>query len=104
MLNIQEALEELKNKNLNDIQIETAYKWASRAAASYQNCLESEGLKKMACFVIGEEYFHEAVEHAALVEGQDLLSQIKKELVSYQEKAANDIDQVFGNGKETNNP
>lgn len=108
MLNIQEALEELKNKNLDQIQTETAWKWASRAAASFQNALQATGIKKMACFAIGEEYMHEALEHAALVEGAEILPLIKKELVPYQEKAAQDVDQMFAkdtgaNGQKTDN-
>jgi hypothetical protein len=106
MLDIQKALEELKNKNLDQIQTDTAWSWASRAAASFQNCLQSQGIKKMTCFAIGEEYMHEALEHAALVEGADILSQVKKELVPYQEKAAQDVDQMFAggpNGQKTDN-
>jgi hypothetical protein len=96
MLNLEEAQKELSEKNLQQIQTETAWKWGSRAAASYQNCLAAESLKKLALWSIAEEYYHEALEHAALVEGEDVLSQLKKELNPYQEKAAQDMDQYFG--------
>ena len=96
MLNIEEALKELGEKNLDQIQTETAWKWGSRAAASFENCLSATGSKKLACWSIGEEYFHEAMEHAALVVGEDVLSQLKKELLPYQERAAHDMDATFG--------
>ena len=95
MLDLDKARQELGEKNLDQIQKETAYTWASRAAISFENCLTSTGIKKMTCFAIGLEYFHEALEHASLVEGEDVLTQLKKELVPYQEKAAQDIDQAF---------
>lgn len=100
---MEEAKRELSQKNLNQIQTETAWKWASRAAASFENCLSETGSKKLACWSIGEEYFHEALEHAALVEGDDLISQVKKELVPYQEKAAEDMDKTFG-GEDAGRP
>src|SRR5580698_1313538 len=104
MLDLDKAREELKNKNLDQIQKETAITWASRAAVSYENCVAASGIAKMAYFALGEEYFHEALEHAALVESEDVISQVKKELVPYQERAAQDTDRVFGNGQQTNNP
>jgi hypothetical protein len=95
MLNVPEALEELKVRNLDQIQTETAWKWASRAAASFENCVNSTDIKQVTCFAIGEEYFHEALEHAALVEGDDVISQVKEALVPYQDMAAQAIDLAF---------
>lgn len=103
MLDLEKARQELGEKNLDQIQKETAVTWASRAAVSFENCLTSEGIKKITCFAIGLEYYHEALEHASLVEGEDVLSQIKKELVPYQEKAAQNIDQTYANGQKTDN-
>jgi hypothetical protein len=102
MLDLEKARKELSEKNLNDIQKETAVTWASRAAVSFENCLQSDGIKKVTCFAVGEEYLHEALEHAALVEGEDVLSQIKQEVLPYQEKAAQDVDRMFS-GQETDN-
>ena len=96
MLKVDEAKQELSQKNLQQIQTETAWKWASRAAASFDNCLSAEGTRKLACWSIGEEYYHEALEHAALVEGADLIGQVKQALEPYHEKAAADMDQYFG--------
>jgi hypothetical protein len=102
VLDLEKAKKELSEKNLNDIQKETAITWASRAAVSFENCLQSDGLKKVTCFAVGEEYLHEALEHAALVEGEDVLSQIKREVLPYQEKAAQDVDRMFSE-RETDN-
>lgn len=60
---VREALEELKSKSLNEIQVETAVKWAGRAiAAKISNRPDKEVT----------EFAHESVEHAAL-SGNDLL-------------------------------
>lgn len=96
MLDLEKARQELSEKNLDQIQKETAITWASRAGVSFQNCLAAEDLlKAVTCFSIGQEYFHEALEHAALVEGEDVLSALKQELMPYQEKAAEYIDNTF---------
>lgn len=102
MLNLEDARKELGEKNLAQIQTETAWKWASRAAVSFENCLAAQGSKKLACWSIGEEYFHEALEHAALVEGEDVIGQVKKELMPYHERAAEDMDKTFGGTNEQN--
>lgn len=99
MLDLEKARKELSEKNLNDIQKQTAMTWAARAAVSFENCLQSEGIRKVTCFAVGEEYLHEALEHAALVEGEDVLSQIKQEVLPYQEKAAQDVDRMFSDGQ-----
>lgn len=104
MLKIEAAKEELSQKSFNDIQKETAWKWASRAAASFEISLTEKGTAKFASFVIGEEYFHEAVEHAALVQGEDLTSEIKNQVFPYQEDAADDIEKLLGGTDEQNLP
>lgn len=102
MLDLEKARQELGEKNLDQIQKETAMTWGSRAAVSFENCLAATGIKKMTCFAIGLEYFHEALEHAALVEGEDVITALKKELSPYQERAAQDIDQTFsGTGQKS---
>jgi hypothetical protein len=104
MLDLEKARQELSQKSLDDVQTETAWTWASRAAVSFENCLSAVGIAKFTYFALGEEYMHEALEHAALVESQDVISQVKQELVPYQERAAQDADRMFGNGQKTNNP
>lgn len=90
MINLKEALVELQQKDYRTIQEETAWKWASRSCASYENCATVEGQSaKLVCWTLAEEYYHEAVEHAALVEGNEsLVNQVRQAVHVYQEKAA----------------
>lgn len=65
MFDLQSALEEVTTKSESQIQIETAYKWASRAIICYRLFVESSDLKLFAQAV---DYHHEAIEHAASAE------------------------------------
>lgn len=67
---IRRAAEELTQKTLNDIQVETALVWAGRAYAAAQ-------MRKLADAV---EYAHEAIEHAALSGDDGLLLAIRQAL------------------------
>lgn len=85
MLNLASAREELQEKTYVEIQIETAWKWASRAAATYERVLELSGSSRLYQLMLAEEYCHEAIEHAALT-GDDapgLILEIQKELSRY---------------------
>jgi hypothetical protein len=63
----EEALQELRTKTLNDIQVETALKWAGRACAAATYGLWHDAI----------EYAHEAIEHAALSGKDNLLRDIR---------------------------
>jgi hypothetical protein len=77
-IDINSALEELKTKTLDQIQRETAIKWAGRALAARQLGLENNDQQLLSD---SNEYVHEALEHAALVEDSgEFLVEIKKEL------------------------
>jgi len=95
MIKLEEALKELAEKSLNDIQIETAWKWASRAAASYKNSLNARGKDRMLYWALGEEYYHEAVEHAALADSESFLKEVREALSSYQEEASEALGKRF---------
>lgn len=87
MLNLEQAQAELRQKNYDQIQEETAWVWGSRAAACFQNVLD--GTKdRLACWTLAEEYYHEAIEHAALSTNETLVKEIRVAISSYQEKAA----------------
>lgn len=89
MLKVDEASKELESKSYGQIQKETAWKWASRAAASYVNCKNAKKDEKLVFWTVAEEFYHEAIEHAALFEGDEtLVSTIRKEIHTYQESAA----------------
>lgn len=70
---IQRALEELQQKTLEDVQIETALTWAGRACAARQ-------LGRLAEAV---EYAHEAIEHAALSGHDDTLHHVRVAFEKY---------------------
>jgi hypothetical protein len=71
---IAEGVKELQQKTLDDVQTETALKWCGRAvAAAHLNRPTREVT----------EYAHEAVEHAALAESDNLLPYIKSVLRHY---------------------
>lgn len=68
---IEDARQELVEKSYQEIQTETALKWAARAFAAYEIVfrLDSEA-EQIGWFHVAEEYRHEALEHAALVEDE----------------------------------
>lgn len=89
MLDVKAAIKELEVKSIEDIQRETAWKWASRACASFQKASEQKSLKAAVKWLMeAEEYKHEAVEHAALVEKEDgkLLKEVLHAINEFQKK------------------
>ena len=85
MLKIKEAKEELAKKSYRQIQEETSWTWSSRAAASYQNVLTASRDRKISTYLLAQEYHHEGIEHAALVEtgASSLLSQVQRALAPH---------------------
>ena len=65
---VQVAVDELGRKRIGDIQVETAYIWAARAVAAVR-------LNRLA---EAHEYWHEAVEHAALA-GDAVLTTLRRD-------------------------
>jgi len=94
MLDVKAAKKELAEKTLDQIQRETAWKWASRAVASFENVLEAKNEKKVSAFMAGQEYLHEAIEHASLVDDGDgdLVDDIKMAIMESVAEAVADID------------
>lgn len=97
-LNVEEALEEIQTKSYREIQEETAVKWGSRAAASYQLVLSVPHQEKLIYWTLAEEYNHESIEHAALVEDETglLVKQVQLAIKPYQERAVELLDAIFG--------
>jgi len=97
---IEDARQELQEKSLEDIQIETAKKWAARAYVAYEIAVyfgSEDRDNAMGWFHVGEEYRHEALEHAALVEAEDesnsLLNNIRELLNPIRDMA---IESAYG--------
>ena len=62
---LKAAAKEISEKTDSTIQIETAYKWASRAVVCYRLYKRTGKLKWLQQ---AEDYRHEAVEHASLAD------------------------------------
>ena len=65
-LDIEKAMEEVRSKSGEEVDRETAHTWASRAIASYRLCIKTSNniRKKVERFSEGDDYRHEALEHA----------------------------------------
>lgn len=76
----QTAYEELLRKSLKQIQVETAFIWASRARAAYRLVREAHVAGRpdeaFAWSIDATEYEHEALEHGALA-GDSVLAQVR---------------------------
>jgi hypothetical protein len=97
MLDLKQARAELNKKSYREIQEETAWKWGSRAAVSYEKVLEVSSEFKVATFVMAEEYYHEAIEHAALVEegAAELIEDLQDQVRKYQDEAFAHLEKKF---------
>jgi hypothetical protein len=98
MIDVKESLAELKEKSYDQVQIETAFKWASRSCACYLTVVGSQPMTKLLWWTMGAEYQSEAIEHASL-SGEDsssLVKQIQEEIRVYQEKAFENMESTFG--------
>jgi len=78
MINLHKARMELISKTLKQIQTETAFTWASRAIVAFENSAKVKNPDvAMKWLLEAEEYKHEALEHAALLEdGGKLLKKL----------------------------
>lgn len=74
---IKYAHAELANKTRKQIEEETAYRWAARAIAAFQLSVNSQQHERW--MRDAADYYHEAVEHAALAdESGDLLRRVRQ--------------------------
>lgn len=71
--NIKEAIKELREKSIDQIQHETAMKWLARACAAQTLNLGHDVT----------EYAHEAMEHAALTPGEATLRTVRQTMRKY---------------------
>ena len=86
MWDIEKAFLEVQKRTNSDIDKETAYKWASRAAACliYIKKTKPEGKEKVKWFLRSQEFYHEALEHAALTPDPGaLIKEINDKLKEY---------------------
>lgn len=67
MFDLKKASEELSKSNIHTIQVAAAYSWGSRACVAFQNFLKTKDVR---WYHDALEYYHESLEHAALVENK----------------------------------
>ena len=85
---IEAALTEVQDKTEEEIETETAFKWASRAIACFQLHKETKLIKWL---LVAEDYRHEAIEHAALVKDDGkIYKQVTKEIDKYRTSITDD--------------
>lgn len=90
---IDAALKEVKEKEIEEIEKETSYKWASRSCACFQLYKETELLKWL---LNAEEYANEAIEHGALVkDGGKTLGIVEKEIDKNRPKADKKVESNY---------
>jgi hypothetical protein len=79
----QQALDELAAKSLAQIQTETALTWAYRAWAAKAYATKATSKSQFLDWMNDStEYAHEAIEHAALVGGDDVLHEVRQIIAS----------------------
>jgi hypothetical protein len=90
-LNLEKGAKDISSKTLAQIQEDTAWTWASRAAACYEKLKETGDWKWK---TDAEEYRHEAVEHAALIGDTrpTVLQEIHDALEKYRTKAQKEAE------------
>jgi hypothetical protein len=83
--NVDESISEVKAKTEAQIETETAIKWAARAVACYRHAKESTDQKEQIKWILrGEDFRHEAIEHASLVGDQGgVLSEVETAVKDY---------------------
>ena len=92
MLDLEKAKKELREKSYDEIQVSTAWTWGSRAAASFKNVKSMDREAKVSAFILGQEYLHEAIEHASLAKNEGLVELVKMEVSEYESEAIEDIE------------
>lgn len=92
-LNLEKGAKDIESKSLAQIQEDTAWTWASRAAACYKKLAETGDWKWK---TDAEEYRHEAVEHAALIGDTNptVLNEIHEALEEYRNEAQEKAEEI----------
>lgn len=100
-LDLKKGSKDISTKNLAEIQEDTAWTWASRAAACYEKLKETGDWKWK---TDAEEYRHEAVEHAALIGDTHptVLKEIHDALEDYRIEAQKEAKEINKSEKVNN--
>ncbi len=89
VLDVQAAVAELRTKDEEAIEAETAMKWAARAIASYTLAVQAGEKSAQALrFTQGDDFRHEAFEHSAQAgDGGKLLRYLAGEIEKARQEA-----------------
>lgn len=92
-LDLNKARKELADKTLVEVHRETAWTWGSRAVVAFDAVPLTEDLKKrIKAWMLAQEYEHEALEHAALVDdGGLLVGEVIRAIKAYKERAERSV-------------
>ena len=101
MLDLDKAKEELAESSYREIQVKTAWTWASRACVAYSIVVSAEPEAKLAPWTLADEYAHEAIEHAALVEDNGkVLEEVRKSIQEFRDRADLNLKSIFSQTKD----
>lgn len=96
IIDVEKGLKELRDKQLLQIERETASTWGGRAAASFRLAVEAAKLgERVRHLYEGENYRQEAFEHAAMTEDIDFYQQIAEEIEEYRKEALENIQELL---------
>jgi hypothetical protein len=89
VLDVQGAMSELRTKDDNQLEAETALKWAARAIASYALAVQAGDKSAQTLrFTQGDDFRHEAFEHSAQAgDGGQLLRYLTGEIEKARQEA-----------------
>lgn len=95
-LDVEKGLKELREKQMLQIERETAKTWGGRACASFRLAVEAEKLgERVRHLYEGENYRQEALEHASMTEDFDFLHEVVTEIDEYRKDALENIQTLL---------
>jgi|GEM_PF-2973599 len=95
-IDVVKGLKELREKQMLQIERETAKTWGGRAAASFQLAIEAAKLgERVRHLYEGENYRQEALEHAAMTEDLEFLQDVAEEIEDYRKEALENIQELL---------
>ena len=93
-LDIEKAMSEVRSKTGEEVDRETATTWASRAIASYRICTTTTATReKVERFSEGDDYRHEALEHAGTGGDPEASARVARETKAAREEALDSFEE-----------
>lgn len=87
-LAVEKATEEVRSKTGEEVDRETANTWAARAVASYRLSVNATSIReKVTRFSEGDDYRHEALEHAGTSGDSETLRRVESDTAKERTKA-----------------